>query len=133
MASVSRAFYETPRRRGLVIGVIPGQVGSALPKPGYPNRWVEIPIFTHLPLSGTEGREPLSRNHINVLSADVIIALPGGAGTASEVSLALSYRRPVIGYLDSRDQIPSLPAEVPMRSSLDEVKEFVRSSVPFWK
>jgi uncharacterized protein (TIGR00725 family) len=60
MATVSKAFYESPGRRGLVIGIIPCQEGSVRPKHGYPNEWVEIPILTHLPLSGTRGTEPLS-------------------------------------------------------------------------
>ena len=34
---------------------------------------------THLPSSGAAGTSALSRAHINVLSADVIVALPGGA------------------------------------------------------
>lgn len=37
-----------------------------------------------------------ARNAVNVLSSDVVIALPGGAGTLSEVALALSARKPVI-------------------------------------
>ena len=75
MAAVARAFHETPGRRGLVIGILPAEAfGSATPKPGYPNPWVEVPIFTHLP----SGDGPTSRNHLNVLSADVVILLPGG-------------------------------------------------------
>ena len=90
MASVSRAFHETPGRRGLVIGVLPSSASaSSEPKPGYPNPWVEIPIYTHLPFSGERGTDPLSRNHINVLTSDVVIFLPGAAGTASEAELAV--------------------------------------------
>jgi uncharacterized protein (TIGR00725 family) len=38
-----------------------------------------------------------ARNYINVLSSDVVIACgAGGAGTASEIALALKSRRPVI-------------------------------------
>ena len=37
-----------------------------------------------------------ARNLINVLSSDVVIACPGGAGTLSEVALALKNGRPVI-------------------------------------
>lgn len=37
-----------------------------------------------------------ARNVINVLSSDVVIALPGGSGTISEVALALKAGRPVI-------------------------------------
>ena len=127
MAAVSRAFHESPDRLGMVIGILPCEEGSTRPKPGYPNEWVELPIYTHLPLSGTRGREPLSRNHINVLTSDVIIALPGGAGTASETALALSYGRPIVAYLEQRDDIEGLSSEVPVRNSLDEVCQFVES------
>lgn len=127
MAAVSKAFYESPGRRGLVIGIVPCQEGSVRPKSGYPNQWVEIPIFTHLPLSGTRGTDPLSRNHINVLSSEVIVALPGAAGTATELALALSYERPIVAFLNSTDEIPELPAQVPVRSNFKEVCEFVQS------
>ena len=127
MAAVSKAFYEAPGRRGLVIGIIPCQEGTVRPKPGYPNPWVEIPIFTHLPHSGRRGTEPLSRNHINILSSDVTVALPGGAGTASEVALALSYQRPIVAFLKSHDEIPGLSDRVSVRSELTEVCAFVDS------
>jgi uncharacterized protein (TIGR00725 family) len=131
MSAVSRAFSEAPARRGIVIGVLPG--GSAqeasVTRQGYPNPWVEIAVFTHLPLSGREGTDPMSRNHINVLSSNVLVALPGGAGTASEVALALRYRRPIIAYLRTREEIPDLPAAVRVESDLEKVKEFVREEI----
>jgi hypothetical protein len=37
-----------------------------------------------------------ARNVINVLTADVIIALPGGSGTLSEVALGLKANRTVV-------------------------------------
>ncbi len=125
MASVSRAFSGVAGRRGLVIGIIPAAPEGMGPKPGYPNPWVEIPVFTHLPLSGNRGCDMLSRNHINVLTADVIIALPGSAGTASEVALALRYERPVVAYLDRREQIAGLPQEVPVENRIEAVCEFI--------
>ena len=67
------------------------------------------------------------RNHINVLSSDVVVALPGSAGTGSEVALALSYQRSVFCYLESRNEIPGLPAEIPVCSNLEGVQEFVRA------
>ncbi len=82
--------------------------------------------MTHLPLSGAAGTGALSRNHINVLSSDVLIALPGGDGTASEVALAVRYRRPIAAYLDDRSDIPELPATLPILATLDEVQEFVK-------
>jgi uncharacterized protein (TIGR00725 family) len=127
MASVSKAFYETPDRRGLVIGILPSQEDSMLPKPGYPNRWVEIPVYTHLPLSGAHGTEMLSRNHINILSSDVIVALPGGSGTASELALALKYQRPVIAFLKSEDEIPGLSMQVMVRDNFNDLCQFIES------
>jgi len=103
MACVSQAFSSVADRKGLVIGIVPAQDlyqssdrANFKPKPGYPNAWVEIPIITHLPLSGEQGKESLSRNHINILTPRVIIALPGGAGTICEIELALEYRKPVL-------------------------------------
>ncbi len=128
MASVSRAFFETPGRRGSVIGILPCAPDDLLcrTRAGYPNEWVEIPIATHLPLSGPHGMESLSRNHINVLSSDVVIALPGGPGTASEVALAVKYRRPVAAYLEDRSELPGLPETVTVTITLEEVESFLR-------
>lgn len=66
---------------GLVIGVLKGEdVGEA-------SAYVDIAIRTGM---GD------ARNVINVLSSDVVIALPGGAGTLSEIALALKSDRIVI-------------------------------------
>ena len=121
MRSVSRAFSEAAGRAGVVIGVLPGTP----PPDGYPNGWIEVAIHTHLPLSGVRGTDPMSRNHINVLSSDVIVALPGSSGTSSEVKLALAYDRPVVAFVPSRAAIPNLPPEVPAHSSLDAVGRFI--------
>jgi uncharacterized protein (TIGR00725 family) len=129
MAAVSRAFAQVPGRQGLVIGIIPGRASDAgyAPLPGYPNPWVEVPIFTHLPLSGTRGTEVMSRNHINILSCNVIIALPGASGTASEAALALRYGRPLVAYLGDRDQIDGLPCEAYVEPDLERLKRFVQT------
>ena len=131
MFSVSQAFFEVPTRKGVVIGVLPCQAGGQLdrPKEGYPNPWVEVPIFTHLPLGGNHGTDPLSRNHINVLSSDVVIALPGGPGTVSEVKLAIQYNRPVAAYVHSKDELPGLPPTVPVVNTLKAVQEFIKTQL----
>ncbi len=126
MAAVSEAFAAVPDRRGLAIGVLPNAEDHprcSLPA-GYPNRWVELAIRTHLPLSG-DGAAPWSRNHINVLTADVVIALPGGPGTSSEVRLALRYERPCVAFVTDRSQLPGVPDEVPCVSTLAKVAAFV--------
>jgi len=136
MEAVSRAFYETSPRSGLVIGVIPAQVHGLEqienltaadvtyePPQGYPNEWVEIAIYTHLPDSGEQGALRSSRNHINVLSADAIVALPGREGTESEVWLAKQYGIPVIAY----GHHPSGPPHgIAHAKSLDEVRAFLQ-------
>lgn len=125
MESVSKAFFDNLDRRGSIIGVIPSQLGSVLPKDGYPNPWVEIPIYTHLPLSGRRGSDPLSRNHINILSSDAVIALPGRNGTLNEIQLALAYERPLVAFLSSRDQFPNLPSEVPVVHALGDLAQWL--------
>ncbi len=124
MLSVSRAFASVRPRRGMVVGVLPGTSEGASPR-GYPNPYVELVIRTHLPLSGEEGGDPLSRNHVNVLSSDVVIALPGRAGTSSEVKLAVRYGRPVVAYLGADGEIPELIRGVEIARTLEEVQGFV--------
>jgi uncharacterized protein (TIGR00725 family) len=131
MAGVSRAFAEHPHPRGVVIGIVPGSIAKGIPiyepKTGYPNDWVELVIYTHLPLSGVQGQDLLSRNHINVLSSDVVIVLPGGAGTASEVKLAERYRKPVFNF-DKPEQLDALIQTI--RSSLGSPSNSTTESFP---
>jgi uncharacterized protein (TIGR00725 family) len=104
MAEVAKAFAEVVNRKGRVIGVIPSLEQSSTAEqrteyeapPGYPNTFTDIVIRTHLPLVGPNGKETASRNHIIVLSSDFIIALPGSAGTRTEIELALEYGKPII-------------------------------------
>jgi uncharacterized protein (TIGR00725 family) len=131
MEAVGEAFAAVPDREGLVIGVLPSSDGDPRrgQPPGYPNRWVELAIRTHLPLSGARGGAPLSRNHINVLTADVVVALPGGLGTSSEVRLAIAYDRPCVAMVNDRAEIPDLPDAVPSVSTLAEMAAFVLDQV----
>ncbi len=110
--------------------MLPANPGDALcqPRPGYPNRWVEIAIATHLPFSGMSGQEPLSRNHVNVLSSQAIVVLPGGSGTASEAKLALRYEKPILAFLD-RDQMPQLPAEIEATAEIETVRDFLERAL----
>lgn len=127
MLSVSRAYTKVPRRCGICIGIIPclSKSERRTPKVGYPNEFVELPIYTHLPYSGPLGKDDLSRNHINVLSCSAIVALPGGEGTASEVSLALDYEKPVIAYSTDTSLVQNFPQAVRRATTLEEVKEFL--------
>ncbi len=127
MTSVSRAFAEVEDRAGLVIGVLPLAEAIGGPEAGgeYPNPWVEVPIRTHL---GKLGADAFSRNHVNVLTSDVIIALPGSSGTASEVALSIHYRRPLVLFGDL-DRARDLPDTVATAASVDEVIAFVRGAL----
>ena len=125
MSAVSEAFHRVPDRRGRVIGILPSRSeGEFVPPAGYPNPWVEIAIQTHLPLSGLAGSQALSRNHLNILSSNVIVALPGNYGTSSEVRLALRYGKPVIAFLREREEIPDLPVEVEV-GAFEQVQAFI--------
>lgn len=66
---------------GLVIGILPG-ANDAGASPD-----LDVAIVTGM---GD------ARNVINVLSSDVVIACPGGAGTLSEIALALKNGKRVI-------------------------------------
>lgn len=129
MTSVSRAFSETPNRAGLIVGIIPCKDEAAEPKPGYPNPWVELAIYTHLYRDGIAGADPMSRNHINILSSDVIVALPGSSGTLSEMELAVRYGRPIAAYLEDRAEMPDIPQEVPVIGDLAGIQAFVRTNL----
>ena len=131
MTAVSEAFVSSPRSRGICIGIVPckNQKQRATPKAGYPNEFVELPIYTHLPLSGNDGQHDLSRNHINILSSAAIVALPGGPGTASEVELALSYDKPVIGFGEHEQQLAHYYRQLKRIFDIDAVEAFLRDCI----
>jgi predicted Rossmann-fold nucleotide-binding protein len=118
-------------RDGLVVGVLPADLpdGIAVPRAGYPNPAVELAIFTHLPLSGITGTDPRSRNHINILSSDVVIVLPGNEGTESEMTLAVRYRKPVIAFFGDHAVDWQPPEGVPVARTLADVQEFIREKI----
>ncbi len=78
MLAASRGASEAG---GLVIGVLPGH------RPQDANEYVDLAIATGI---GD------ARNLVNVLSSDVVVACPGGAGTLSEVALAMKNGKPVV-------------------------------------
>ena len=118
MESVSRGFCSVEPRTGLCLGVLP-----AGDRTGYPNPWIELAIRTHLPLSGEQGTDVRSRNHINVLTADVLVFLPGSAGTRSEAELAVHYGRPACAI----GRTPRLHEGIERVRTLGEVEAFVAS------
>lgn len=131
MTSVSRAFIASRRGRGISIGIVPCESADArhVPRQGSPNRYIELPIYTHLPLSGVDGQDVASRNHINVLSSDVIIALPGSDGTASEIELAIRYAKPVATFAHSEDQVEHFNGLVERLYAIDDVEAFLKRNL----
>lgn len=128
MTSVSRAFLESRRGRGISIGIVPCQSLDArdTPRPGSPNPYVELAVYTHLPLSGVDGQNDLSRNHINVLTSDAVIALPGSDGTRSEVELAIRYDKPVAVYATSAAQVAHFDPAIDRFYDISGVEAFLR-------
>lgn len=128
MTSVSRAFVEAKPETGISIGIVPcaGIDKRAESKAGYPNEFVQLPIVTHLPCDGSRGQDDLSRNHINVLSSAAIVALPGGEGTASEVELAMKYRRPIVAFSADTSQVARFPGNVRRLTAIEDVEAFLR-------
>jgi uncharacterized protein (TIGR00725 family) len=75
-------------KKGLTLGILPNDDKSTHSKD------VDIPIITNM-RSG--------RNYMLVLSCDVVIACGMGAGTASEVSLALQAQKNIILLNDDEE------------------------------
>jgi hypothetical protein len=64
------------------------------------NELAEVLIRTHLPYSGCAlGDHDLSRNHVNVLTSDLIVILPGEGGTLRELQLAWEYDKSIMVFL----------------------------------
>lgn len=66
---------------GLTIGILPDTDNKRS------SQYIDIPIITGL----GDGR-----NYINILTSNIIVALPGKAGTISEIALALKNRKTTI-------------------------------------
>ena len=67
---------------GTTIGILPGS------DPAEANAWVDIPICTGL---------GYARNVIVVKTGRAVIAVGGAYGTLSEIAMALTHGKPVIG------------------------------------
>jgi predicted Rossmann-fold nucleotide-binding protein len=99
MQATAEGFVAVDERPGFSIGVVPRDPNGALDSVNrdetgrpYPNASVEIAIFTPLPPRAADWRAAPTRNHVNVLSADVFLVLPGNAGTKNELDMAAHYR-----------------------------------------
>jgi predicted Rossmann-fold nucleotide-binding protein len=98
MAAAAEGFVATDDRAGISIGIVPRAPDGAFNEPNratdgrpYPNPFVEIAIHTPLPPRTDDWRTTPARNHINVFTADAIVAFPGGSGTRNELDLTAFY------------------------------------------
>lgn len=131
MHAVSKSFVEVEDRSGLALAIVPciSRDTDHSPVLGYPNPWVELPIYTHLERSLEHVDNTNSRNNINVLTSTVLILLPGGEGTASEARLAVRYGTPCIAFLRFRDEVPGLPDSITVESDFVHIQHFVHASL----
>lgn len=81
---------------GLVVGVLPSENRNGM------SQFIDIPICTGM---GS------ARNNINVLTSDVVIACGTGAGTTSEIMLALKAEKPLV-LLNPSTNVPHLINEL---------------------
>ena len=99
MEAATEGFVAVSGRAGFSVGIVPRDPGGPLDRPNrdelgraYPNSFVEIAILTPLPPRTENWREQPARNHVNIFTADALLALPGNAGTRNELDMAAHYR-----------------------------------------
>ena len=131
MGAVSKAFAQVKDRPGLCIGVVPAaSIHHPTRTPeGYPNEFVELAIKTHLERKQPYLWDGLTRNHINILTADAVIALPGSAGTAHEIEIAVRYGKSVATFLHHEDEMGPQPETVRFCATIDDVRAFLRDTL----
>jgi uncharacterized protein (TIGR00725 family) len=98
---------------GTTIGILPGYDKKSA------NKYVDIALPTGL---------GLARNVLVVKSADVVVALPGEAGTLSEIAYCLQFGIPVIS-LNSWD-IPGVIKVRTVDEAVDKVKDLLKRPCP---
>lgn len=99
---------------GLTIGILPSEDKTGA------SQFVDIPICSGM---GS------ARNNINVLSSDVVVACGSGAGTTSEIMLALKASKPII-LLNPSKRLEAFINELPypkprIASSLDQAISYI--------
>ncbi len=100
---------------GITVGILPTD------EVHWASAYIDIPIVTGM---------GAARNVMNVLSSDIIVALPGRAGTISEIALALNLGKEVILFqFHVGSWIKSYQDEgkVFFFSQLDELRNFLKT------
>ena len=116
-AGVMNAVNEGAKtvEQSLTVGILPSRSSSV-------SRWVDVAIVSDM---------NEARNNINVLSSDVIVACgAGGAGTVSEIALALKAEKNVVLLTEdelSRDFFQSVSrGRISFCQSAEEVMEAIK-------
>lgn len=131
MTSVARAFVAVEPRRGQSIGIIPTYKqddGRYLMKEGYPNPYIELPVITPLPTYAGDDLSVISRNYINILTAQAVIALPGSGGTRNEIRIAALMGTPIC-LLGPHDLPLDFEPGLPRRATVEEAMAWLRQHI----
>ena len=126
MTAVAKAFCETPGRQGVSLGVVPtvAYEGGRVAREEYPNPYIELPIFVPLDKKAEGDKNPYSRNHVNVMTSNALVILPGDHGTRNEVSLAIQYNKPMILF-GPESEFEKFPDQPTRTDNIEEVREFL--------
>ena len=129
MTAVAKAFCERPGRQGVSLGIVPTVEydGGRVARQEYPNPYIEVPIFVPLDKKAEGDKNPYSRNHVNIMTSNALVILPGDHGTRNEVSLAIQYNKPMIlfGPEEAFDKFPDRPIRA---YDIEEVREFLHQA-----
>jgi predicted Rossmann-fold nucleotide-binding protein len=69
----------------------------------------------------------MSRNHLIVLSAHAVVALPGGEGTRSEIELALEYHTPLLLFAP-KGEWAAYEGRAASAANLDEAFAWIKAA-----
>lgn len=133
MYSVSKGFTSVTQREGLSIGCIPmrsdttGQYRTT--SKSYPNPYIEVPLYTPLDVYKPSEPDAITRNYVNILTSNLVIALPGGKGTKQEVELAQRFNKATLLYGPEEGFEFDMTA-LKRTEDLSEVERWVRKSIP---
>ncbi len=133
MEAVSEAFCRVKERQGRTMGVIPtkpdGEGRYVSSNPDYPNPFVEIPVYTPLGVYENYEGMPLSRNHVNVMTSEALVFLPGGVGTLNEYNLAVRFQKSLICF-GPLERLNIFPDQEMKTDKIEEVALFLNRLFP---
>lgn len=133
MQSVAKGFTSVVEREGLSIGCIPMRLDGAnqyqTASKSYPNPYIELPLYTPLDVYKPSAPDAISRNYVNILTSNLVIALPGGNGTKQEVELAQRFNKATLLY-GPEEGFQFDTAGLSRTTDLAEVARWVKKSIP---